>query len=135
MALTSGVKLEIRQGDRGAYTTLTDDVNGLGSFNLQPGNRQSRPVPNTRQVLVTQLLQYRNGNLSFTCDANAVTHPLFFMRSGQRFDFRITREDGVSGTPVRAGSGVATVNYNSAVGGIRSFQVNIPLTELAETSV
>ena len=135
MALTSGIKLEVRRGNTGPYTTFTDDVHGVGSLNFNPNQRASRQIPNTSRIVATQLLQYKTGNLSFTCDANSVTQPLFFMRSGEEFSYRYTREDGKSATPVHTGRGIATVNYNSAVRGVRTIQVSIAITHNAESVV
>ena len=120
----------VRPAGTGEYTDLSDVPAGTAGYNDSDVAR-SRPVPSIAPTLALQLLSVRDGNVNFVVDDNERTHPLFFLRSGQRFDVRIRKEGDGSGKPEVVYSGVATITLNNAEGGGRAFNVSVTATSVA----
>ena len=128
--LTAISTFAVRPAGTTNWTVLSDVPAGAAGFNFSDVAR-SRPVPSIAATLAVQLLSTRDGNVNFVVDDNERTHPLFFLRSGQRFDVRIRREGDGSGLPEVVYTGVATVTLNNSEGGGRAFQISLAATAVA----
>jgi len=130
MALTANATFAVRRGTGGDYTDLSDQPAGIASYQTTDTAR-TRPVPSIPGQLAIQLLDIRDGNVTFTVDDNPRTNPLFFLYSGQTFQIRVRREGDGSGKPEDVYTGIASINLNNAEGGARSYQVTLTVSALA----
>ena len=133
MAITSGSTVEIRPAGAGAYVVVSEAPVGVAAYSYSNTARQ-RAVPSIAPILATQQLQVRDARFGITIDDNPLTHPLFFMRSGARFEVRLRREGEGAGKPQVVLVGPATINLTNAPGGVRTFTFNIQTSAVTETT-
>ena len=133
-SLTSLATLAVRRANDPNWVDLTDISAGIGGWN-ESDTARSRPIPSIPPTLIVQLLSVRDGNCNFTCDDNARTHPLFFLRSGEVFEVRIRPRGDGPGMPQAIYRGPATIAFNQAEGAARTFQVSITTTAITRSLV
>lgn len=128
--LTANSTLAVRRGTLGDWTEFTA-TNGLGAFQ-QFSTRRTRPVPSIAPILAVQRLSIIDGSVQFTIDDNPISHPLFFLRSGDVFQVRIREDGDGAGKHEAIVTGPASINKQDAPGGVRSFVFNLTATNGTE---
>lgn len=131
--LTANSTLDVRRGTSGAWTALGDVPAGTAAWAFNDTNR-TRPIPSIPDVLAIQKLRVKDGSVTITIDDNERTHPLFFLRSGEVFQFRIRRAGIGSGNPEAVITGPATINGTNTEGGARGFQVTLTATAVERSA-
>lgn len=125
--LTANSTLDVRRGTAGAWTALGDVPAGIAAWAFNDTHR-SRPIPSIPGILAVQKLRVRDGSVTITTDDNERTSPLFFLRSGEEFQFRIRRAGEGAGRAQAIITGKATINITNAEGGARGYQVTLTAT-------
>lgn len=130
--LTANSEVAVRRGTTGPWTTF-GVADGVGSWQ-DTDQAQQRPVPGIGRALHVQLLDTRDGSVSFAADDNSITAPLFFLRSGEVFQVRIRETGAGSGKPEETHEGVANISILNGEAGARSYQFSLTTTALTEAT-
>lgn len=130
--LTANSTLDVRRGVAGDWTELGDIPAGVGAWAFND-TRRSRPVPSIPGIVAIQRLRVKDGSVTITVDDNERTGPLFFLRSGEEFQFRIRRGGAGAGKAQVVITGKASINATNAEGGARGFQVTLTATAVTRS--
>lgn len=89
-------------------TVISGEGNGLSEFQLDR-TRAARVIPGGGQNVRRQKGALKDATFTFSVDANSITWPLLFGKTGERLYFEWSPRGTASGMPALAGSGFVQI--------------------------
>lgn len=83
--------------------------------------QDDREIPGGGAQIGRQKLGYREGTSNFTVDENATTAPIFWGRTGRRFDNAYYPEGKTTGKPMYTWESIFDITHNFEPRGVRRF--------------
>ena len=89
-----------------------------------------REIPGGGENIGTQVLQYREGTMSFEVDDNEITHAILFGHTARRFDVVFGPEGNSTGKPRWTFEAIATITHTCEPRGVRRHSVSLDIDGL-----
>ena len=118
IALHGNTKVNIAGPFRGLSTVEVSDVYDI------------REIPGGGTTVGSQILNYREGTMTFEVDDNVHSHTVLFGRTARRFDVEFGPEGNATGKPKWTFEGIATITHTCDPRGIRRHSVSLDIDGL-----